>query len=421
MDLLLVNEEETEGKLRLARVAYLALASNQSREQWFERFTPEEGLERFYHLANLFPQSGVAGKELIALHTELLTHDKSNLSKEDYLAQVSRVMALIRRLSVDRPLVESLNAYDYLIESVEEEIRKSWSSSEQIRGFFERLHSKSVGSYFQYDLRWMEQRLVSIKPSSLNVDLKGTSELDQALKLLENIHTTPDSGIKSQAITDYCKYLEAHGVLPETVNASAFAERLRQGIDAKCVVLLRREDDRVTIRSENSLKASFASIISAQDLSIAIEAPSVRLGTVFLETTRQHEPQTSTPTPPSSNARIFPLLMGVTLNSDTVRFQRGSYLFLYNFQERKPLPGELEPVAAKKGFSGPELTLNVESDPARFLFVSNGGPGQKGAPPVRADEVIVQESILLRLPSGLMCCLKPTAYKQCARFVNCQN
>lgn len=143
------------------------------------------------------------------------------------------------------------------------------------------------------------------------------------------------------------------------------------------------EIDRPINIQSDSFQMAFDSALLSPGMAVQIKGTKGFDGSFIYTSSNSIWPSLPTePTPASYNAVAFPIEVGIqTLDPSTSKIKQINK-FVIHHTLRKAKKGPLSEKMPKKGFSGGNISLeNSNSVSFLPLMVSQGGPGQKGAPP----------------------------------------
>lgn len=377
LDILVAGEKHGLMDVPLHHLAAEVIVTPVNREQWFTKFGFVEGARRFHHYLGLMPNglSALTDDEQNALN-QRLANEIEGTDAEKLPVVYATAAALSRAVhSQVADTARKLAAFDKLLLAAE----TNWfSQAEAFRKDRLAYSAKALnGTAASHELMLFAGRTLEASPywpSSAIVK----DEIDTVFFLSQNLATAKTTAEKKAAKKALCDFLESKDVYGQKLTQAQLADELAVSLPAGCHTVERAP---VAFRTAlNTITASFASLIEANDTDFELLAPAVRLGAVYLQTTDRPANRVPTPTPPSSNAVAVPVLIGLELPEKTVRLKKGSHAFIFHLTLKKAKDGEAEPVDALAGYDGPSLLLDVENAVKAPLFVSVPGPGQAESP-----------------------------------------
>lgn len=291
--------------------------------------------------------------------------------------------ALFRAVSRSWPLRDSLDLATRLERRLEV-WADSLSETEREQAL-ETATREASGTPLALDFAWLSSRkldgahpVVEEARRRLATPLLAAEPTDRVLEARLAVTLAVDAPGRRAAMESFCRVLDAEGVPAETLSPAELAKRIEKGLSAGCY---RAAAERaIRIESKAPVQAAHDSLVLVSDAGLVIDAPAIDLGMIWLRTTRRPAPLPLTPTPPSKNAVAFPLLLGLAIPEATPALAKATHFFTLHYVHRAAAPGEADPTTARQGFAGPDLVLKSPAAVAKFPFVSQGGPGQPGAP-----------------------------------------
>ncbi len=382
-----------------------------SQRTLFDTWLAQEGLKNGLALAQSFLED--LGKEYIAseadvenvtaaIETEFLKDAEAEVRGEG----LALALPLLKTLTKGYPISARVTPLDRLLKTAEAAIGKEshQAQEELLFDWTTRFGHPSVAPYFHWlAFRFSDPNGKLVAALLDAVLAKEESSWDDVDKLIRNVNKLyllenkqhqewlltetkiERIGQEGQRLkNEACQRLAQHRVLEETIEEGELKLALEEGLPPGCYRL--KSDKAVTIHSDRPLHSTFASLLLFDDHDLTFEAPTVSLGPVYLEMTKQLERLEQTPTPPSANAVGFPVLLGFVLDHPTYYFGEGTHFFFYHHTLHDADAGQPEPKKPATGFSGPLLHLALEAESPRFPFASCGGKGQPGAYPRKGGQ-----------------------------------
>lgn len=247
------------------------------------------------------------------------------------------------------------------------------------------------------EMIWLEVR---VRGTAL-VDRDLRQKLDRSARNVKNsvdeilvarlrMHLAEDEYKKADAIQAFCDLLEQRNIrkqhqtfeeMQRAFQSGGKTDR-RVGMPAGCFVL-KDPPAQVSFAHDQPIVASFDSVIQIDDRRVQFDAPEVDLGAVRFERLLTKDPVPAENPPDEANAIVIPVLFGLALEKPTPGLFRGTHFFIYHYEFKPAKDGKKSAKTAEEGFPGSPLVLKVDRGPRPFVFLSTGGPGQKGAPPLK--------------------------------------